>query len=184
MKAPDTVLLKGLSPPVRKTVIFIRHGESDWNEIFNKNKLLLLPRLIWGIVREVLYLPTSHSVFIDSPLSKEGIGQAIGLRSMLRKHKASGGGKNQRLDKLVATMNSEPEGMSSLLVSSNLRRAINTGCIAMWTRLMKTKERIILLDSLQEMSRNVDTNALAGTLHITLCIHDHLCQCYVDFTNC
>merc|ERR1719162_1846543 len=48
-----------------KIIIFVRHGESDWNYIFNKNKLLLLPRLImgaiWGVVGGKLqfdgYLP-------------------------------------------------------------------------------------------------------------------------------
>eukprot|EP00750_Incisomonas_marina_P022239 INCI4956.1.p1 GENE.INCI4956.1~~INCI4956.1.p1 ORF type:complete len:396 (-),score=68.95 INCI4956.1:521-1708(-) len=174
-KAPDTATLVEAEPPSRKTIIFIRHGESDWNEIFNKNKLLLLPRLVWGIVRETLFLPTSHSVFIDSPLSKEGIGQAITLRTFLtnysKKREADRAGASagveedpevRRMDRLVATLNGEPNGDPSLLVTSNLRRAINTGCVAMWNRLRNTKERIILLDSLQEMSRNVDTNALAG----------------------
>ncbi len=173
-QAPDTALLQEVQPPRRKTIIFIRHGESDWNEIFNKNKLLLLPRLVWGVVRELLYIPTSHSVFIDSPLSKHGIGQAASLRSFLSnysanrdKQRANGGGapedeETRRLDTLVATMNGEPNGMPSVVVTSNLRRAIDTGCVALWNRIRKTKEKIILLESLQEMSRNVDTNALAG----------------------
>lgn len=168
VQAPDSGALTD-EEPVRKTVIFIRHGESDWNEIFNKNKLLLLPRLVWGIIRETLYIPTSHSVFIDSPLSKEGIGQAITLRTFLTNYSkhadaaaATGEPRNERLDLLVSTLNGEADGEPSVLVSSNLRRAINTGCIAMWNRLRKTNEKILLLDSLQEMSRNVDTNALAG----------------------
>merc|ERR1719401_1227936 len=51
---------------------------------------------------------------------------------------------------------------ASKLVSSNLRRAINTGCIALWPRLKRTNEKITILSSLQEMSRNVDTESVAG----------------------
>lgn len=165
LKAPDSGKLTE-EETNRKTIIFIRHGESDWNEIFNKSKLLLLPRLIFGVMREILYIPTSHSVFIDSPLSKEGIGQAVTLRSFLGRYKDKEESKqqeNSRLTTLVHTLNNEPGGMNSVMVTSNLRRAINTGCICMWNRIRKTNEKIILLESLQEMSRNVDTNALAGT---------------------
>jgi hypothetical protein len=49
----------------------------------------------------------------------------------------------------------------SILVTSILRRAMTTGCIALWTRLQKTGEQIVLNSSLQEMTRNVDTNAVA-----------------------
>ena len=168
-QAPDAGQLQDVSP-TRKTVVFVRHGESDWNEIFNKSKLLLLPRLLYGVFRELLYIPTSHSIFIDSPLSKEGIGQALTLQNFLTNYTPSTANSDASarasaptyMDTLVATMKGEPNGLESVLVASNLRRAINTACVSFWGRLQKTKERITLLDSLQEMSRNVDTNALAG----------------------
>ena len=42
---PDSDCLKDATNKRTKKIIFIRHGESGWNEIFNKSKLLLLPRL-------------------------------------------------------------------------------------------------------------------------------------------
>ena len=72
-KAPDTSkLVMGNNKTRRyKTIVFIRHGESDWNEIFNKSKLLLFTRLIRGLFREAMLFMSDHSVFIDSPLSKK-----------------------------------------------------------------------------------------------------------------
>ena len=156
-KAPDTSkLVMGNNKTRRyKTIVFIRHGESDWNEIFNKSKLLLLPRLIRGLFREAMLFMSDHSVFIDSPLSKEGVKQAEALQKFIVGYKKQG----NALDPIVAELK---EKKDSVLVSSNLRRAINTGCIAMWPRMKGTYEKITLLSSLQEMSRNVDTNALAG----------------------
>eukprot|EP00943_MAST-04B_sp_MAST-4B-sp1_P009346 g9346.t1 len=156
-KAPDTdKLVMGNSQTRKvKTIVFIRHGESDWNEIFNKSKVLLLPRLIRGLFREAMLFMSDHSVFIDSPLSKEGVQQAEALQKFITGYKKQG----NALDSIVAELK---ERKDSVLVSSNLRRAINTGCIAMWPRMKGTYEKIILLSSLQEMSRNVDTNALAG----------------------
>ena len=157
-KAPDTEkLIKSKSR--KKTIIFIRHGESDWNEIFNKSKIKLLPRLIRGLFREAMYFVTDNSVFIDSPLSQEGVSQAMRLREFLFNYS----NKQTEMDELVAALQGRGKWkQDSLLVSSNLRRAINTGCIALWPRLHKNMEKIKIQSSLQEMSRNVDTNALAG----------------------
>ena len=156
-KAPDTAkLVMGTKQNRRsKTIVFIRHGESDWNEIFNKSKVLLLPRLIRGLFREAMLFMSDHSVFIDSPLSKEGVQQAEALQKFITGYRNQG----NALDSIVSELKTKQD---SVLVSSNLRRAINTGCIAMWPRMKGTYEKITLLSSLQEMSRNVDTNALAG----------------------
>jgi hypothetical protein len=48
-------------------------------------------------------------------------------------------------------------------VSSNLRRAVATTAIAFWDRLCRTGEKVYVVSSLQEMARNVDAFALAGT---------------------
>jgi hypothetical protein len=142
-----------------KTVIFIRHGESDWNFIFNKNKLLLLPRLVLGVFREAALFIFSNSVFIDSALSKEGVEQAKQLQKAIfaaDQEGATAGNVREAIKVLKG------DGGSSVMVSSNLRRAVGTGCIALWPRIKKNEERIIILSQLQEMSRNVDTNSLAG----------------------
>ena len=64
-----------------KRVIFIRHGESDWNEIFNRGFGPLFPvRVITGLVRELFKLPSYDSLFVDSPLSSLGARQAVEVR--------------------------------------------------------------------------------------------------------
>jgi broad specificity phosphatase PhoE len=145
-------------------VIFIRHGESDWNLIFNKNKLLLLPRLIWGLIREACNYMFDNSVFIDSPLSSEGVRQATDLQKAL--FDTSRRDRPKLEQELINALRGEEGSLSSVLVCSNLRRAVQTGCIALWPRIAdmnngKSKpERILLHNALQEVTRNVDTHSL------------------------
>jgi len=151
-----------------KIVIFMRHGESDWNYIFNKNKLLLLPRLVMGFIREACYFMfNERSVFIDSCLDDEGVHQANELKKFLWPSNITRvPGKSGVKDTLIQALKGEEGAISSVLVCSNLRRAIETGCIALWPRLSKkkpqdkTQERIQLHSALQEVTRNVDTNSL------------------------
>jgi len=49
----------------------------------------------------------------------------------------------------------------SVLVSSNLRRALSTCTIGMWERVQRTQEKIHILSSLQEVTFNIDGVALA-----------------------
>lgn len=42
--------------PVMRQVVFIRHGESTWNETFNRNKLFLLPRMIYSAAYEIFLI--------------------------------------------------------------------------------------------------------------------------------
>lgn len=153
---------KGADGVQKKMIIFIRHGESDWNYIFNKSKLLLLPRLVLGAIREVLKLfNNKDSIFIDSALSSEGVAQAKALQKFLQEYKRKSDTADD-IHEAMKALRGDAGASPSVLVSSNLRRAIATGCIAMWPRQQRTKERAIVLSSLQEMSRNVDTSALAG----------------------
>ena len=48
-------------------------------------------------------------------------------------------------------------GGKSVVVTSNLQRAIETAAIALWGRLQRTGEQVHVLSDLQEVSRNVDT---------------------------
>lgn len=54
-KPKPSLTIKGVVE--RRTVVFIRHGESMWNETFNrsKNPIYFFPRLIWAAAYE-LYL--------------------------------------------------------------------------------------------------------------------------------
>eukprot|EP00188_Purpureofilum_apyrenoidigerum_P004606 Plantae.Rhodophyta-Purpureofilum_apyrenoidigerum.ctg5323.p1 GENE.Plantae.Rhodophyta-Purpureofilum_apyrenoidigerum.ctg5323~~Plantae.Rhodophyta-Purpureofilum_apyrenoidigerum.ctg5323.p1 ORF type:complete len:356 (+),score=76.24 Plantae.Rhodophyta-Purpureofilum_apyrenoidigerum.ctg5323:1571-2638(+) len=131
----------------RKTVVFMRHGESEWNLVFNKGfGPSFLVRLFSAIFREIALLPTRDSIFIDSSLSREGLAQVHAAHKFIASSSAPALLK---------------ENESSVLVTSNLRRAIETGTLAFQNRLSLTGERLLVLSSLQEISRNVDANALA-----------------------
>jgi hypothetical protein len=70
---PDNIIKKKLNIKT-KTIVFIRHGESDWNDIFNKGiNISFIGRLINAFIIETLLLfhPTD-SKFLDSPLNQEG----------------------------------------------------------------------------------------------------------------
>lgn len=139
-----------------KRLIFIRHGESEWNLIFNKGVLKLLPRLIIGWVKEMFFFVSKDSVFYDSPLNLEGIHQAKTLLDFVEE-------PPKKCSKPVAEVAAILRGelSTSVITASNLRRAIGTCAIGLLGRLQRTKEHIKILSSLQEISRNVDTISLA-----------------------
>merc|ERR1711991_490355 len=57
-----------------KRLIFVRHGESAWNVVFNRGfGPSFLVRLGSALVEEGRLLPTMDSVFFDSPLCKVGV---------------------------------------------------------------------------------------------------------------
>jgi len=153
----------------RRTVIFIRHGESEWNQIFNKGNPLFRPlKLIRGLIKEAFLLFDQESLFMDSPLSSVGIQQAWDLLTFLASQPEGcqeGRAPDQPVKELeVADIVSIIRGDvgKSLVVSSILRRAISTGILGLSTRLLKTEpsDKIAVMTCLQEISRNVDTLAL------------------------
>mmetsp|Transcript_15384 Transcript_15384/g.22853 ORF Transcript_15384/g.22853 Transcript_15384/m.22853 type:complete len:335 (+) Transcript_15384:140-1144(+) len=139
------------SDSVSKRLILIRHGESEWNEVFNRGfDISFIFRLISALVREVIMLSTRDSVFFDSPLSDTGIRQAQELVRFMEKPT-----NDQKLDEIISVLNGEkPE--SSIIVTSNLRRAVATGLLSLWDRLTKTREPYYVVSCLQEMTFNVD----------------------------
>jgi hypothetical protein len=159
---PDLLLKHPNALITTKTIIFMRHGESDWNDIFNKGfGPSIFVRLFGGFFRETKLMITMDSVFLDSNLNHEGFDQAKELSKYLDSRPAAcDPSEPEDLRSLYNVINGN--GGDSVIVSSNLRRAIATTTVAMWPRLQRTQEKIHILSNLQEISRNIDTKALAG----------------------
>lgn len=141
-----------------KRLIFIRHGESEWNLIFNKGIKMLLPRLFKAMIREFFMLLSTNSIFFDSPLNTEGMEQADELCQWLGNDKNSS--NNPAISEALTLL--KGEGGETVITSSPLRRAIQTTTIGLRGRLKKNEgEQIKVLSCLSEISFNVDTIALA-----------------------
>ena len=160
----------------KKTVIFVRHGESTWNDTFNKGdrKTLafiqgFIPGLFKAVFNEWYFWVTgqeNESWFYDAPLSEKGQKQAETIHDYLSKAKLEFmPPKEKEIMKLLLAKDESggKSAPSSQLVSSNLRRAIATMAIGFQSRLEKTREsgsaeddQIILLPELQEISFNPD----------------------------
>ena len=149
----------------RKTVMFLRHGESTWNDTFNKGDrkmgnfiINFIPNLLKAFGTEWYFLAagkSSESWFFDSPLSEKGIGQAEAVRKFLRDtDPAFSTPKEANLLRLMKGESDE----KCQLVSSNLRRAISTMAIALGDRLEKKAkdDKVLILSELQEVSFNPD----------------------------
>lgn len=159
-KNPDPDNIKGKETQ-KKMVIFIRHGESDWNDIFNKGlNPSMITRLIKGMIQEFKLFTTQNSVFIDSPLNHDGILQAVELSKYIQSLDSASGQPEQVVE-ILNTLRGLHADKTSVIVSSCLRRAIATTTVALWPRVSKTNEKIHILSSLQEISRNVDTYAIS-----------------------
>lgn len=140
----------------RKRLLLIRHGESEWNVVFNQwghGKWKSFPfRLLSAIKTERDLIDTLDSVFVDSPLSKLGAYQASQLRSFID----NDANASSDVDILKGT-----SSQTSVIASANLRRALSTCTIALWDRINRTQEKIHILSALQEITFNIDGVALA-----------------------
>eukprot|EP00667_Euglena_gracilis_P016858 EG_transcript_17694 len=154
-KKGDSAIVQDMEPLDTRRIVFVRHGESQWNEVFNKGfGPSFIVRLVKAIIAELLLLPyADDSVFFDSGLNTDGVKQASGLYQTLEK--GYKGSDHEAEFKVL-----RGDAGKSILVSSNLRRCVATGAIAFWGRLWRHKEKIHVLSCLQEISRNVDTLAL------------------------
>mmetsp|Transcript_17159 Transcript_17159/g.24145 ORF Transcript_17159/g.24145 Transcript_17159/m.24145 type:complete len:401 (-) Transcript_17159:24-1226(-) len=110
----------------KKTIIFVRHGESTWNDTFNKGDrstmsfvLNFIPNLIWSIFVEVYLFVGGYdneSWFYDSPLSQKGLSQAHGVRNFLQQPLEFSTPREQELIRImlgiekVKTPSLSPEG--------------------------------------------------------------------------
>ena len=164
---PDVLEREKVEDLASVTLVFIRHGESAWNDIFNKGfGPSFVGRLARGIVMEIVHFATLGSVFLDSELNHEGVAQAAALRAFIQGAARAAGAEGEagatgasaearrRRDVVRALAGA---GEASVVVSSNLRRAIATVVVCLWDRLALGRERVLLMSELQEISRNVDT---------------------------
>ncbi|GKY97560.1 hypothetical protein MPSEU_000714200 [Mayamaea pseudoterrestris] len=147
-----------------KTIYFIRHGESCWNETFNKGAhrswqdfaVGFIPGLIKACLYEIYLLLSGKldSWFYDSPLSHLGLAQIEELHTFIENKSNMNGSESLHLK----VLRGDPDAPKSKLVSSGLRRASSTiaGCFR--DRLSRRPDdKIVVISSLQEISRNPDT---------------------------
>lgn len=151
----------------RMKIVFIRHGESQWNSVFNKGWKIFLPfRLVRALIKEAFMLFQRDSLFYDSPLNDQGMQQGWDLLAFLASQ-PPGCREPGTCHKPVEQLQVEDivsiimgDAGDSLLASSILRRAVSTALLALSPRLLKStfaKDRVHLMTALQEISRNVDT---------------------------
>ncbi|KAG1710988.1 hypothetical protein DVH05_013708 [Phytophthora capsici] len=162
----------------RKRILFIRHAESEWNVVFNRGfNLRAFVSLLRAVVREWLLLPTGDSVFLDSPLSRRGRFQAQNLHDQVCEASLYSVDSSDNTDAVESTLphhhsphQTEESKLlrylccslpGSVVVTSNLRRTIDTARIASASRLEVPGEKIHVLSCLQEIGRNFDTLAIS-----------------------
>lgn len=151
----------------QKTVIFLRHGESSWNDTFNKGdrKLLafiqgFIPGLLKAVFNEWYFAvagKANESWFYDAPLSDKGRKQAEGVQNYLQSPVEFMLPKEQEYMTILKGI--EKGGtVNSALVSSPLRRATATMAVGLQDRFNKAlpDDKMVLLPSLQEISFNPD----------------------------
>lgn len=136
-----------------KTIILVRHGESQWNVVFNKGFNGSFPKRLGSALQsEANLMTTLDSVFVDSPLSQLGCEQALELQNFI---------ESEQDKEFGAVLKGTHPSVKSVLCSSNLRRALSTGTIGFLQRLKRTQEKIRILSSLQEITFNIDGVSLA-----------------------
>jgi len=163
-KLPDSDKIKDSEDKKIKRIIFIRHGESDWNDIFNRKgpvgKLMLLPLLFKNLAREIMMINEEHSIFLDSPLSPTGVEQAKELQAFCESTATIQGDDVKRTEQIM-TLRGDIFEKETVIVSSNLRRAMATATVGLQGRMNKLGEQMQIWSCCQEISRNIDTYALA-----------------------
>jgi len=153
----------------RKTIIFVRHGESTWNDTFNKGDrsslkfaLSFVPGVFKAILNEWYFWVSgmaNESWFFDAPLSEKGLKQAQSIQTFLQTDAEHMPPKEAVMMKLLLGLPAENEKTpQAQMVSSNLRRSISTMAVGFQDRFAKQLESdtLMILPALQEISRNPD----------------------------
>jgi hypothetical protein len=172
---PASFFLEASTGKVKtKTIIFIRHGESTWNDTFNKGDrstipfiMNFIPNLFQAAFTEYYFWASgqaNESWFYDAPLSEKGRGQALGVQKFLQSDLQYVTPKEAEYVRLLLGLNGDDKNgkksgpPEAQLVSSNLRRAISTIAIGLSDRLDQNlpDDKILILPHLQEISNNPD----------------------------
>ena len=85
-KRVDSQTVRVMRTVTVKRLIFVRHGESEWNLIFNTGSKALMPfKLVAALLRELrfFFACDDGSVLFDSPLTTEGLEQAQEIATTL-----------------------------------------------------------------------------------------------------
>lgn len=138
------------TPPKDRVVrvIFIRHGQSVWNSVANSFGPLWPVRFVRVVVTECIlfWLRPRHSLIIDTPLSAKGRREAKDVSDFVRTS------KEIPLD-----------ARTSIIVTSNLRRAMETALGGLAPRVQQTGERIFVDSFLQEATRQIDAQSFSSS---------------------
>lgn len=106
-------------------VVFIRHGESAWNQIFNKGFVLFRPfKLVKALITESIWYSgvRGDSLFYDSPLNKKGIQQAEELGDALQAKLQNKAASNIGTEMTAILGGCELLSENTVFVTSPLRR--------------------------------------------------------------
>ena len=122
---PDRTAAQVQQGGTKKRLIFIRHGESLWNEVFNRgfHPIKFPLRLVKALLRESTMAFKNDSLFFDSPLNFEGVEQAKELRRFLANPKTL---TDPKILPDVQALRGDANARSAVLVGSILRRATQT----------------------------------------------------------
>ena len=158
---------------VTKELILIRHGESTWNEVFNRGINIKFPfRLIYALCKEFILFVTNDSCLFDAPLCDIGVKQANSIHEYLFYNNNNYMDNNinnninnnddekdnilqknlyiQRKKYIDILKNKDGKYTNqTMIVSSCLRRCIETVSLSLFTRLNESTETIYLLSQLQ-----------------------------------
>ena len=151
-------------------------GESTWNDTFNKghhrSALVFVLGFIPGLIKSVMYeiyLTLTGQVdswFFDSPISNLGLSQVDELAKFLSVDSPDASKRTKEEAEFVSILRGDAGAPSSKLLSSSLRRALSTMACSFRERLARNpNDKILVVPSLQEISRNPDTLSITPAHH-------------------
>jgi len=187
----------GIAKVQKKTIVFVRHGESTWNDTFNKGShrsaavfvMGFVPGLFKAAMYETYLILTGQvdSWFYDSPISHLGLSQVDALGKSLSK-KPTEGSVSEKDAEFISILRGDPGAPESKLLCSSLRRALSTMAASFRERLSRRPgDKILVVPSLQEISRNPDTLSITPAMKQVnaswIDKHSEICDFQDIFTN-
>uniref|UniRef100_A0A7S0PY42 Uncharacterized protein n=1 Tax=Coccolithus braarudii TaxID=221442 RepID=A0A7S0PY42_9EUKA len=131
-------------------VYFIRHGESGWNAEQGRLRAA-------GEHTEAQIATIAHDLaYMDSPLSVAGVKQALSLASLLFANISRDPAVHQRTLKELVMCAQAGSCPKPRLLSSNLRRAIDTMLLGLRPLIQEASPSVLSVPALQETSPHSD----------------------------